>query len=170
MAKEKSKSLLNKTTSKPKKKLDKYSEEYIEKREYKYKPNDKVVYFGSMNGCHGLECTIIKRRRRKNLEYYKIQFNNDDEIISDISGNFLKSLEEYEQWVSNQENEGSEEENKNKMSEFELELNRQGKTSYQNYDACLSPLNYYQMSCTECRFCDRCVYKNKGDYKKLKFN
>lgn|GEM_PF-3572672 len=166
----KGKSLLNQVSSKKSKKENKYSEVSSIKTEYKFSLQDKVVYVGLLEEFRDLVCTIIKRSRRKITDYYKVKFDDGEELDS-ISGVFLKTIEEYELEVEQLENNDSDNENSsNDMSEFEMELNRQGKTSYQNYVACLSPIYYYQMSCVECNFHNRCVYKNKGDYKKLKFN
>lgn len=159
----KSKSLLNTPSSRPKKQ-DKYSDKPTIKQEYKHKIDDNVVYVGSLDDYHGLECKIAKRSHRKSTEYYSIQFN-DGEIIRDIGGGFLRTLEEYEN-EQKQINKNIEE--NNNLSEYEIELNKQGIESHHNYTQCLVPNVLYEMRCHECDCEKKCVYRNKYNYKKFR--
>lgn len=162
MAKAKSKSLLGQTSTK--KKENKYSEVSPTKREYKYSPKEEVIYLGLNNDYKGLPCTIIKKSRAKSTEYYNVRFEDNEELNS-VSCGFLKTPEEYEQWLSDQENE--EMDIRNNMSEVELEMIKAGLISHKNYLACLSPIVYSEMRCFECGYETRCVYRKKHDYKKL---
>lgn len=155
-------------TPREKKKQDKYSEINPTKQEYRFKPTDKVFYVGLLDEYSGQECEIVKRSRRKITEFYVIKFN-DEEIVTDISGNFLMTPEEYEDYLFEQEND-SEESAKNDLSEYEIELNKQGIESHKNYVQCLVPTLYYTHNCTECTEEKKCVYRNKYKYGKIKFN
>ena len=155
---------------KPKsKKQDKYAEtNYSTKNEYTHNVDGTAFYLGLLEEYKGKECVIVKRSRRKQNEYYRVKFEDGEE--TDTSIGFLKTSEEYEQWLLDQEDEDSED-NTSDMSEFELELNKQGIASYGNYVTCLSPIELYERRCgDECGYRLRCVYRNKGNYKKFKFN
>jgi len=159
MAKEKSINLTPRT--KPKKE-DKYSEKASVKREYKHALKSRVVYVGLLDDYSGLECETVKRSRRKITEFYTIKFD-DEEIISDISGNFLMTPEEYQLYLLDTNNEN----NQNDLTEFEIELMKQGLESYKNYVQCLSPRHWYQMACDRCGYEGRCVCRKKYKYKKI---
>jgi len=143
---------------KPKsKKPDKYSEHYSTKREYTYNLNDRVVYLGAIGNYHGSYCNIIKRSRIKNLEHYKVRFDNDEELPDITSGFLRSSLEEYELEKENN--------NENEATEEELKILEKGLIPHKNLKSCLSPIIYYQRRCHECVFEDRCIYINKYKYK-----
>lgn len=93
-----------------------------------------------------------------------MRFNDFTEVDTEV--NFLKTIEEYETWLL--EKDQVKENDQNNMSEFELELNSRGISSHKNYVQCLSQLDYIRMGCDECNFKDRCVYRHKGNYSKLK--
>lgn len=169
MAKE-SKSLLNKTSKKPKKE-NKYSEmSPPTKKEYKFEVTDKVklIYQGTLHDYKNQTCIVVKKSTRNQNQYYKVKF--DDGEIAETSVAFLKTTEEYQQWLLDQENRNNEDD-QNSMSEFEIELMKRGIESHKNYNACLSPLILVQqMQCDKCCYFSRCVYKNKGNYKRFRFN
>lgn len=161
----KSKSLLNQTS---KKKEDKYREISDIKKEYKFDVGNTVIYLGLLNEYKGAKCEINKKSRRKNMEHYKVKF--EDGEIADTSVGFLKTPEEHEEYLLEQEN-NNEDINDDNMSEFELELISKGIRSHKNHKACLSPLDYYHRECTgTCTYKDKCVYRNKSKYKKLDNN
>jgi len=72
----------------------------------------------------------------------------------------LKTLEEYETY--------QEEIERNKDNQTNISTNTMI-DSYNNYVACLSPISFYEMNCKECGFEDKCIYKNKYNYKAIKF-
>jgi phage protein U len=159
-----SKSLLNVQSSKQKKKQDKYSEipevKKKSKSEFKFKQEDIVIYTGNViPENHGKECKIIKLRNKYNQEYYLVEFNNGETLECHID--FLKSKEEYRLDKLNQ--------TEPKSSEIKQELIEKGIESYDNDLACLNPVKYYEMSCEQCSFEERCSYHSKGVYKKLSF-
>ncbi|OHD22844.1 MAG: hypothetical protein A2Y34_04455 [Spirochaetes bacterium GWC1_27_15] len=160
------KSLLNKQSSAKPRKQDKYSELNGTKQEYRFKPTDKAIYVGLLDEYSGLECEIVKRSRRKITEYYTIKFSNE-EIISDISGNFLMNHEEYELFLENKNKENNED-NLDDISEYELELMKLGIESHKNYVQCLVPTLFVNYACDRCNEKVRCVYKRKYQYDKLK--
>lgn len=165
MAKQ-SKSLLNQT-SKKSKKQDKYSDVSDIKTEYKFEVSDKIklIYLGLIDTYKNQECIVTKRSRRRNNEYYKILF--DDGMEAETSNGFLMTLDEYEEYLLEQENSINKDNNNNDISEFELELMSRGIRSHKNYEACLSPKVFYNRQCDACGYSSRCVYNGKYKYKKL---
>lgn len=160
----KSKSLLNKTSSKPKKKQDKYSEQPEVKKksksEFKFQQEDIVIYTGSViPENHGKECKIIKLRNKYNQEYYMIEFEGKDTLECHID--FLSTHEEYELDKLNKA--------EKKTIEIDPELIEKGVESYDNKLACLNPVKYYEMSCEQCGYEKRCIYHSKCVYKKLSY-
>ena len=159
---------INLTPRAPKqKKEDKYSELSDIKKVPKFNVEDKVVFVGLIVKYRGQECTIVKRSLRKDVHYYKIRFEDDYEL-KDITSGLLKTIEEYEQWLLDQEN--GIEDNHSDLPEIELEMIKNGIESHKNYHSCLSPLNFHYMDCISCTYKSKCVYENKFDYKKTKYN
>jgi len=150
---------------KPKKKQDKYSEISDIKKEFKFPMKSIAIYVGMTTNYRGLESTIIKQSRRKNNDYYNIEFD-DGEQLDSVSSVYLRTLEEYELELDQTENK-SEESNVD-LSEYEIELMKQGLQSYRNYTTCFSPIDFYERNCDNgCTYRLRCVYSDKGKYKKL---
>ena len=157
---------INLTPREQKKKPDKYSEISDIKNKSKFEVSDqKLIFIGLSQDYRGLECKIIKRNKRKDVDYYRVKFDDSNEI-GDITDNFLKTFEEYELWLLEQDK-ANNENKQSDMSEFEIELNKQGIDSYHNYVQCLSPIIFYERKCTECGYEKRCVYGEKYKYKKL---
>jgi len=147
---------------KPKsKKPDKYSE--LPLNEYKFELKGKAVFVQSLNKYNGLECTIVKRNKRKSTHYYVVEFN-DGEKLEGISSGFLKTLEEYERELERAKNK-AEDNNEEEATEEELKILDAGKIPYKNKRSCLSPIVHYEMRCHECGYEDRCIYINKYNYK-----
>jgi len=164
----KGKSLLSKT-SKPKKKLDKYAETSITKNEYKFSLKDTVVYLGLVDEYKGLECVIIKKSRRKIIEYYKVKFL-DDEELGDVAGGFLRTAEEYEELLLDQENNSNEEDSTSNMSDVELKIIEAGLNPMKNKKSCMNQQLFYQRSCEQCHYENVCTYWKKYMYDKVKFD
>ena len=149
---------------KPKKKQDKYSEISDIKKEFKFPMKSKVIYVGMTTIYRGLEATVIKPSRRKNNDYYNIEFD-DGEQLDSISSVYLRTLEEYELELEQSENKS--EDDQSNIPEIEVEMIKNGIESHKNYQACLSPIVYSEMRCFECNYESRCVYHSKHNYKKL---
>jgi len=142
------KSLLSKT-SKPK---TRSTSRKTSKEDYQFLVGASVVYCGSLGGYEKAECVVVSRNRKYLQEYYHIRFSNNDEV--ETIGGILKSKEDYE--LENQDD---------KTKQFtDIE------DSYQNPQNCLNPITFYEMRCMECGYETKCVYRNKHDYKKIKFN
>jgi len=161
------KSLLSKT-SKPKK-VNKYSEVSTTKNEYKFNLKDKVVYLGLVDEYKGLECIIIKKSRRKIIEYYKVKFE-DGEELGDVAGGFLRTKEEYEDLLLDQENNSNEEDSTSNMSDVELKIIESGLIAMKNKKSCMCQILFYQRSCEQCHYENVCIYWKKGMYDKVKFD
>ena len=149
---------------KPKKKQDKYSEISSIKAECTYNINDTLIYLGLVIEYKGQQCSVIKRKIRKQNEYYRVKFEDGEE--ADTSFGFLKTLEEYEQWLLDQnvDNDNAQ----NDMSEIEKKIIESGLESYKNYVTCHSPISHYENKCHECCYESRCVYRKKYKYDKFK--
>lgn len=157
------KSLLSQT-SKPKKKIDKYSEISSIKSDYKFSLKDTVIYLGLVVEYKGLTCIITKKNKRKTTEYYRIKFV-DGEELNGVAGGFLKTLEEYELCVLDQDKEDTQ----GDMSEIELEIISKGLEPMRNKKSCHNQLLYYQRSCEQCNHEPVCIYWKKYKYDKVKF-
>ena len=158
---------INLTPREPKKE-DKYKETSDIKNEYKFSIESKGIYIGFNEEHRGQECTIIKRSTRKNTHYYMIKFD-DNEELKDITNVFLKTFEEYEQWLLDQENDNENENDTEDISEIERKVLEAGLIPYHNSKSCLSPIVYTEMRCNECNYESRCIYHSKHNYKKVKF-
>lgn len=159
-----SKSLLNQTSKKSKKE-NKYSETSDIKKEYKFDINDNVFYLGYKTDFRNLECSIVKRSTKKGVHHYTIKFEEREEELDSVIVDFLKTPEEYEIYLLEQE-QGSD--NQENLSEMEFEMIKNGIESYKNYDQCLSPMDFYKRNCSDgCTYSSRCVYIGKFKYKNL---
>jgi hypothetical protein len=90
----KEKSLLNKTSTKSKKR-DKYSENKKQTRsEYIFDLHEKLIYLGGLyEDKNGKECIVISRSQNKNgRQYYKVSFS-DNLIIESIEDVLKKQTE-----------------------------------------------------------------------------
>ena len=91
------KSLLNKTSSKPKKR-NKYSETPYEriKEAYKFDLKEPVIYQGGLYADKtGMICTVVSRsQNRSGKQYYKVEF--EDGLIVETIVETLKNKEEEE--------------------------------------------------------------------------
>jgi len=162
----KGKSLLSQTSTKSKKE-NKYEVSSIVK-EYEFNIDDRVVFLGLVSDYRGLECTIVKRTmKKKTTDYYSVKFD-DGKIIESVVYGFLRTPEQHELELEEQRNKN--EDDHSDLPEIELEMIRNGIESHRNYHACLSPLNFHYMDCDSCTYKSKCVYENKFDYKKAKFN
>ena len=148
--------------TKPKKE-DKYKE--TSESEYKFPLAGTAIYNGFSNDYkeyRGLECTILKRNRRKNTDYYLIKFEDNKEL-KDIAVGFLKTQDEYNQWLLDQE-EGNDE-----MSDIEKAIIDAGLIPHKNRKSCLNPPYGDKEMCHKCCHENRCIYINKYNYAKMKF-
>ena len=162
-----SKSLLSQTSSKSKK-VDKYNEVSSIVKEYEFSIDDRVIFLGLVSDYRGLECKIIKRTmKKKTTDYYSVKFD-DGNVIESVVYGFLRTPEQYELEIEEQKNKN--EDDHSDLPEIELEMIKNGIESHKNYHACLSPLNFHYMDCDSCTYKSKCVYENKFDYKKAKFN
>jgi len=152
---------------KPKKKQDKYSETSDIKKEYKFNLKDTVIYLGLLEEYKGNECIIIKRSRRNINEYYRVKF--EDKVETDTPMGFLKTLEEYELWLSDQEKE-NDDDNQEGMSDVEKQILEKGLTPFKNRLSCYLQVALFEHRCHECGYEDRCIYIKKYKYDKVKFN
>jgi len=164
LAKQKTKSINLTPRDKPKKE-DKYSEKPKVKRKYKFEKGDQVIYLGLVEEYKNTLCTIIKHSRNHLSEYYTVKFAIDDEIIKDVGGGILQTVEEFE---SNLEKQREEDKNNNdKISEVERKIRESGLIPLVNSKTCMNPIAYVEMRCHDCHFEPRCIYYKKGKYKRI---
>jgi len=156
---------LNPRTPKAKKE-DKYSELSEIKKIPKFNAEDKVIFVGLIVKYRGQECTIVKRSIRKDVYYYKIKFDDDYEL-KDITSGFLKTIEEYEQWLLDQEN--GNEDNQEEISDIEKAILEKGLTPMRNRFACNNQEMLYHRDCPNCCYEQTCIYHKKYQYDKVKF-
>jgi DNA-binding TFAR19-related protein (PDSD5 family) len=160
--------------SKKSKSQDKYSEKIKTKREYKFHVNQEVIYKGLIEEYRNTLATIVNHKQSRNhsVEYYSIKFALDDEIINDVSGNMLISLENYELELAKEEEKNNsnnqDEDSQNIVSDLEKEIIAKGLEPYRNRLSCFNPILYYERHCEQCGYQDRCVYRKKGKYDKIK--
>jgi len=170
MAKGKSINLTPRT--KPKKE-DKYSEKVSVKREYKHNIGDSVIYLGLLDEYRNTIAIITKRSKKHISEYYCIKFSIDDEIVKDVAGGVLQSLEEYELNLANEEEKNSnidKEDEQDDLSEEELKILENGLIPMKNKKSCYNQLKLYHRACPECGYVDTCIYRYKYKYDKVNFN
>lgn len=161
-----SKSLLKQTSKKPKKE-DKYKEISDIKKGHKFNVENKVVFVGLVTAYRGQECIVTKINTRKDVDYYKVKFDDDMEL-KDITVGFLKAPEEYEQWLLDQGN-NSNEDNHN-ISDMERKILEAGLIPMLNEKSCMHQMMLYHRDCPSCSYEPTCVYHKKYLYDKIKFN
>ena len=108
-------------------------------------------------------CFITKKSKRHTSEYYGIKFEDGNEI--DVSGGFLKTPEEYAEWLLDQDKDETEKE----LSDMEIKILDAGLIPIKNEKSCLNPYVLYERRCTECCYEDRCIYHKKYLYDKVNF-
>lgn len=167
LAKQKSKSINLTPRDKPKKQ-DKYSEKSKVKREYSFNINDAVIYLGLVEEYRNTLCTIVKRSRKHISEYYTIKFAIDDEILKDVAGGVLQTVEEFESNLKKEKIKENKEYDQNTISELEKEVIEKGLEPYKNPKTCLNPIAHYEHRCHKCGFENRCIYYKKYKYVKVK--
>ena len=114
----------------------------------------------------GLECIIVKRvMKKKTTDYYSVAFD-DGKIIESVVYGFLRTPEQYELELSQNENES---EDNVEMSDEELKVIENGYVPYKNRLSCYSQLDYYHRNCGGCTHRHQCIYRFKGIYDKIKF-
>jgi len=162
--------------SKKSKKQDKYSESSKTKREYAHDLKDEVVYLGIVEEYKNTLATIIKRSRNHLSEYYSIKFSLDEEILDNIAGGVLISLENYEAELAMEKEKeeknntnSQEDDNQNDMSEEEKKIIDKGLEPYRNKSSCYNPVFFYERRCEQCSYELRCIYTNKHKYNKNKY-
>ena len=163
----KGKSLLSQTSSKPKK-VDKYKEVSSIVKEYEFNIDDRVVFLGLVSDYRGLECIIVKRTMKKKTTDQYAVMSSDGNVIEFAAYGFLIPPEQYELELEEQKNKNEAEHSE--LPGIELEMIKNGIESHKNYHSCLSPLNFHYMDCDSCTYKSKCVYENKFDYKKAKYN
>lgn len=124
---------------------------------YKFEIDQEVIYVGSLEGYENAVCTVTKRKRKYITEYYHIKFEDGEKI--ETIGSILKTKEEYEEYIKG----------KNNTTKRSVIL-EDGVESLENYYCCHDPVAFFEKRCNKCLKFKRCVYENKGNYKKLKFN
>ena len=149
------------------KKEDKYSELSDIKKIPKFNAEDKVIFVGLIVKYRGQECTIVKRSLRKDVHYYKIRFEDDYEL-KDITSGLLKTHEEYEKWLLDQEN--GIEDNQEEISDIEKSILEKGLTPMRNRLSCYNQEELYHRNCTGCCYESTCIYHKKYQYDKVNFN
>jgi len=157
---------LNPRTPKAKKE-DKYSELSDIKKAPKFNAEDKVIFVGLIVKYRGKECIIVKRSIRKDVHYYKIKFDDDYEL-KDITSGLLKTHEEYEKWLLDQES--GNEDNQEEISEVEKAIVEKGLTPMRNRLSCYNQEELYHRNCTGCCYEPTCIYWKKYQYDKVNFN
>lgn len=159
---------INLTPRAPKaKKENKYSELSDIKKVPKFNAEDKVMFVGLIVKYKGQECTIIKRSIRKDVDYYKIKFDDDYEL-KDITSGLLKTHEEYEKWRLDQEN--GNENDQEEISDIEKVILEKGLTPMRNRLSCYNQEELYHRNCTGCCYEPTCIYWKKYQYDKVNFN
>lgn len=161
----KDKNLLNQTSKKSKKEMerDKYKEISDIKKEYAFSLKQQVIYIGIDETLRGQECIVIKRSGRNKTQYFNIQFN-DGRQLQYITASFLKTPEDYELWLEKQ----NKEETENNVSDLEAEVIKNGYIPLRNKDACMISSLWVERRCNDCHFENRCIFINKGKYRKVK--
>lgn len=163
----KSEKSINLTPRDPKKKKneDKYSE--IPTHVYKHDLKDKRIYTGLVSEHYGSECEVIKRGQKKSVNYYKVKLN-DDTILQDVAEWFLKTTEEFELEQEQLKNKSIDSEAN--LSQLEREIIEKGLEPYKNRLSCFNQNALYERRCHECNYEDRCIFVDKYNYDKIKYN
>lgn len=164
---------INLNPKKSKKKKDKYPESSNIKKEYKFQKNQEVIYKGLIDEYKNTLAIIINHKQSRNhlSEHYSIKFAIDNEVINDVSGSMLISLEDYELELELENNKGNElecqEDNQNDLSDLEKQIIAKGLVPYRNRLSCFNPILHYERRCEQCGYQDRCVYRKKEKYDKF---
>ena len=163
-----SKSLLSQTSSKPKK-VDKYKEtSEPTKFKYTFEVGETIIYKGIIDEYRNTVAVITKRSHKNQNEYYCIKFSLDDSELKDINGNILKNLEDHEAELANEENNETQEDGINDLSELEKQIIDKGLIPMKNFKSCQNPILFYQKSCEQCLKEPICIYWKKYLYDKVK--
>ena len=164
-----SKSLLSQTSSKSKK-VDKYKEtSEPTKFKYAFEVGETIIYKGIIDEYRNTVAVITKRSHKNQNEYYSIKFALDDSELKDINGNILKNLEDHEAELANDENNETQEDGINNLSELEQQIIDKGLIPMKNFKSCQNPILFYQKSCEQCLKEPICIYWKKYLYDKVKF-
>jgi len=165
----KGKSLLSQTSSKSKK-VDKYKEtSEPTKFKYAFEVGETIIYKGIIDEYRNTIAVITKRSHKNQNEYYCIKFALDDSELKDINGNILKNLEDHEAELANEENNETQEDGINDLSELEKQIIDKGLIPMKNFKSCQNPILFYQKSCEQCLKEPICIYCKKYLYDKVKF-
>ena len=163
-----SKSLLSQTSSKSKK-VDKYKEtSEPTKFKYAFEVGETIIYKGIIDEYRNTVAVITKRSHKNQNEYYSIKFALDDSELKDINGNILKNLEDHEAELANDENNETQEDGINNLSELEKQIIDKGLIPMKNFKSCQNPILFYQKSCEQCLKEPICIYWKKYLYDKVK--
>ena len=163
-----SKSLLSQTSSKSKK-VDKYKEtSEPTKFKYAFEVGETIIYKGIIDEYRNTVAVITKRSHKNQNEYYSIKFALDDSELKDINGNILKNLEDHEAELANEENNETQEDGINDLSELEKQIIDKGLIPMKNFKSCQNPILFYQKSCEQCLKEPICIYWKKYLYDKVK--
>ena len=163
-----SKSLLSQTSSKSKK-VDKYKEtSEPTKFKYAFEVGETIIYKGIIDEYRNTVAVITKRSHKNQNEYYCIKFSLDDSELKDINGNILKNLEDHEAELANEENNETQEDGINDLSELEKQIIDKGLIPMKNFKSCQNPILFYQKSCEQCLKEPICIYWKKYLYDKVK--
>ena len=163
-----SKSLLSQTSSKSKK-VDKYKEtSEPTKFKYAFEVGETIIYKGIIDEYRNTVAVITKRSHKNQNEYYSIKFALDDSELKDINGNILKNLEDHEAELANDENNETQEDGINDLSELEKQIIDKGLIPMKNFKSCQNPILFYQKSCEQCLKEPICIYWKKYLYDKVK--
>ena len=164
----KGKSLLSQTSSKSKK-VDKYKEtSEPTKFKYAFEVGETIIYKGIIDEYRNTIAAITKRSHKNQNEYYCIKFSLDDSELKDINGNILKNLEDHEAELANVENNETQEDGINDLSELEKQIIDKGLIPMKNFKSCQNPILFYQKSCEQCLKEPICIYWKKYLYDKVK--
>ena len=163
-----SKSLLSQTSSKSKK-VDKYKEtSEPTKFKYAFEVGETIIYKGIIDEYRNTVAVITKRSHKNQNEYYSIKFALDDSELKDINGNILKNLEDHEAELANDENNETQEDGINDLSELEKQIIDKGLIPMKNFKSCQNPILFYKKSCEQCLKEPICIYWKKYLYDKVK--
>ena len=163
-----SKSLLSQISSKSKK-VDKYKEtSEPTKFKYTFEVGETIIYKGIIDEYRNTVAVITKRSHKNQNEYYCIKFSLDDSELKDINGNILKNLEDHEAELALDENNETQEDGINDLSELEKQIIDKGLIPMKNFKSCQNPILFYQKSCEQCLKEPICIYWKKYLYDKVK--
>ena len=156
-------------TSSKSKKVDKYKEtSEPTKFKYAFEVGETIIYKGIIDEYRNTIAVITKRSHKNQNEYYCIKFALDDSELKDINGNILKNLEDHEAELANEENNETQEDGINDLSELEKQIIDKGLIPMKNFKSCQNPILFYQKSCEQCLKEPICIYWKKYLYDKVK--